>query len=450
MKKRFMALLLVLAMMIPMLALAEDAGATTPDPIPTISTTRTLSFGMSGSDVLQAQQRLKMYGYYTNTLDGKFGNGVLSAVKAFQKANGLTVDGKIGGKTLSVLNTDNAVSKADLNAAATLQYGMSGEAVKELQRQLRSAYYYAGKIDGVFGADVLRAVKWFQASAGLTVDGKAGAKTKDALYNRTAKIFNGGIPVRSLSSGARGYDVYVLQKKLVSLNYLSITPSGYYGADTVAAVKAFQTANGLTADGVAANIVRRYLWPSTVNNQEEQENQNQGTADDPYTDRSLRNGSYGKDVANAQMRLKAAGYLLGNADGIFGPITKKAVLALQKDYNLKQDGVIGPATWAVIKTLNVGNAEPDVVDPSKPAVGANTNKLQQGSSGAAVKKLQQQLIQLGYLGADEDDGKFGPRTRNALMKFQRVEGLTVDGIAGTKTFVRLNEVLGVQWDIPVG
>jgi len=126
------------------------------------------------------------------------------------------------------------------------------------------------------------------------------------------------------------------------------------------------------------------------------------------------------------------------------------VLALQKDYSLKQDGVIGPATWAVIKTLNVSNAEPDVVDPSKPAVGANVTKLQQGSSGAAVKKLQQQLIQLGQLADGEDDGKFGPKTRSALMRFQRTQGLTVDGIAGTKTFVRLNEVLGVQWDIPVG
>jgi len=450
MKKRLLAILLVLAMLLPAVAMATEADAGAEETVPTITTSRTLTYGMSGEDVLQAQKRLKMYGFYSNTLDGKFGNGVLSAVKAFQSANGLTVDGRIGAATLALLNTDDAVSKADVQYQATMQYGMSGENVKELQRQLRSAYYYVGKIDGVFGSDVLRAVKWFQASAGLTVDGKAGPKTKDALYNRSAKIFNGGIPVRTLSSGARGYDVYVLQQKLVSLNYLSISPSGYYGADTVAAVKAFQTANGLKADGIAANIVRRYLWPSTVNNQEEQDKQNQGTVDDPYTERSLRNGSYGNDVANAQMRLKAAGYLLGNADGIFGPKTKAAVLALQKDYSLKQDGVIGPATWAVIKTLNVSNAEPDVVDPSKPAVGANVTKLQQGSSGAAVKKLQQQLIQLGHLADGEDDGKFGPKTRSALMRFQRTQGLTVDGIAGTKTFVRLNEVLGVQWDIPVG
>lgn len=412
--------------------------------------TSTLEYGMTGSAVEALQRLLNQYGYYTGKIDGIFGSGVLAAVKQFQRRNGLTVDGKAGSRTLAVLTSGDAIAKDTPTSSSTLQSGSSGEAVKELQRQLRQTYYYAGTIDGVYGADVTRAVKWFQTSAGLTVDGKAGPATQDALYKRTAKIFNGGIPVRNLASGDRGYDVYVLQQKLVSLNYLVITPSGYYGSDTVAAVKAFQLANGLNADGKAGAIVRRYLWPTLVNDQEEEDKNNQGTVDDPYTERSLRLGSYGNDVANAQMRLKAAGYLLGNADGIFGAKTKAAVIALQKDYNLKQDGIIGTQTWAVIKTLNVSNAEPGVVDPSQPSVGANVTKLQRGSKGAAVKKLQQQLITLNYLAAGEDDGKFGPKTAKALMQFQRDQKISVDGVAGSQTFVRLNEVLGVQWDVPVG
>lgn len=411
----------------------------------------TLEYGMTGSAVEELQRLLKQYGYYTGNIDGIYGNGVLNAVKQFQRRNGLTVDGKAGSRTQAALTSGSAIAKEDpTSSTATLQSGSSGEAVKELQRQLRETYYYAGTIDGVYGADVTRAVKWFQTSAGLTVDGKAGAVTQAALYNRTAKIFNGGIPVRNLASGDRGYDVYVLQEKLASLNYLTITPSGYYGSDTVSAVKAYQQANGLKVDGKAGSVVRRYLWPTIVNNQEEEDKNNQGTIDDPYTERSLRLGSYGNDVANAQMRLKAAGYLLGNADGIFGQKTKAAVIALQKDYNLKRDGIIGAQTWAVIKTLNVSNAEPDVVDPSQPSVGANVTKLQRGSKGAAVKKLQQQLITLNYLPVGEDDGKFGPKTAKAVMQFQRDQKISVDGVAGSQTFVRLNEMLGVQWDVPVG
>ena len=432
--------------------LSEDAlGKNDPDKLPAyVLGTRKLESGMKGEDVLAAQLLLRNLGYYTKATDGKFGPGMRSAVIQFQRRNGVSADGKIGPVTLAALLSDKAVAKGDEDAFETLMLGAAGEKVKELQRELRKVYYYAGEIDGEFDADMVRAVKWFQESAGLTVDGKVGRLTYNALFNRTAAIFNGGIPVRALSSGARGYDVYVLQQKLIALNYLNIAPSGYYGSDTVAAVKAFQAANGLSADGKAGAIVRRYLWPSTVNDKEEQENQNQGTPDDPYTDRTLRNGAYGKDVANMQMRLKAAGYLLGNADGIFGPQTKAAVKALQADYGLKQDGVVGPQTWAIVKTLNVGNAEPDVVDPQKPAVGANVKRIEEGNTGANVKKLQQQLIQLGFLPAGADDGKFGPQTKRALERFQRANGLVVDGIAGTKTFVKLNEKLGIQWDIPVG
>jgi peptidoglycan hydrolase-like protein with peptidoglycan-binding domain len=420
----------------------------TEEPVPEKG--RTLIKGMEGQDVLQAQVRLQWYGYYTGLLDGKFGASMYTAVVKFQRRNELTVDGKIGPSTRAVLFSDNAVGKDDPEAVGTLGYGSHGDAVKELQRQLRETYYYTGTIDGIFGSAVTRAVKWFQASAGLNADGKVGSRTKDALYNRTARIFNGGIPVRELYQGIRGYDVMVLQNKLADMNYnLGYATPGYYDSYTVAAVKAFQANNGLKVDGRATSTLRRYLWPTTVSAEEEEQKQYEGTPDDPFTERTLKVGNYGEDVASMQMRLKSAGYLLGNADGIFGANTKKAVIRLQKDYNLKPDGIVGPQTWAVVKMLNVSNAEPVVVDEDKTAVGANVTKLRRGSRGAQVKKLQQQLIQLGYLPAGEDDGKYGPKTARAVMNFQSDVGITVDGVAGSQTFVRLNEVLGLQWDVSI-
>ena len=437
MMKRFLAFLLALALLLPAGALASGL-------------TRTLQYGVSGEDVLDAQKRLAELEYFDGVQDGNFGKDMTTAVRQFQRVNQLTVDGKIGPKTYEAMNSTDAIGKNDPAAAGTLQYSSSGEAVKELQRQLRETYYYSGTIDGVFGSAVNRAVKAFQSSAGLTVDGKVGGATRNALYNRSAKIFNGGIPVRSLQSGDRGYDVFVLQQKLADLNYISYYQAGYFDSYTVDAIKAFQQANGLKVNGKADSTLRRYLWPTTISNQEEEENFYSGTPDDPYTERTLKQGMYGKDVANMQMRLKSAGYLLGNADGIFGPVTKAAVLALQKDNNLKQDGIVGPQTWAYIKTLAVSNAEPTVVDTSKPSVGAYTTKLRKGSSGTQVKKLQQQLIQLGYLPAGEDDGKYGSKTAYAVMQFQLDQHISVDGVAGPQTFVRLNEELGVQWDVPVG
>ncbi len=450
MLKRLLALVLLLIMALPMAALAEGEGAVTEEQPAPVS--RTLQKGMKGEDVLEAQILLQKYGYYTSVLDGSFGSYMVTSVKQFQRRNELVVDGKIGRNTWAALRSGTAVAKTDPDSTSTLSIGMHGEAVKELQRALRETYYYVGTIDGIFGSDVLRAVKWFQASAGLNADGKAGPRTLDALYNRTAKIFNGGIPVRELAQGSRGYDVYVLQKKLGDLNYnLNYATTGYYDSVTVAAVKAFQKENGLTVNGKAGSVLRRYLWPTTVSQAEEESHQYEGTVDDPYTERTLRLNMYGNDVANAQMRLKAAGYLFGKADGLFGKDTKAAVIKLQKDYNLKQDGIIGPATWTIIKSLNVSGAEPTVVDDNKTAVGAYTTKLRRGSRGTQVLKLQQQLIQLGYLNTGDADGKFGPQTAWAVMQFQKDQGISVDGVAGTQTFSRLNEALGTQWEEePVG
>ncbi len=410
---------------------------------------RTLSKGMSGQDVLEAQQRLQNYSYYTGTIDGNYGNGTYRAVRNFQERNGLPVTGIIDPTTAAVLLSDTAVHALVPEATTyVLSYGATGEAVKELQRQLRDTYYYSGTISGNFDTSVLTAVKAFQASAGLTVDGKAGEKTKTALYNRTAAIFNGGIPVRQLSSGSRGYDVYVLQQRLLDLNYLNIVPTGFMAQNTVTALRYFQLDNALTVNGVLDTNTRRALWPTTTQQALEDAQDATGTVDDPYTEPTLRYGSHGSHVVTAQMYLKAGGYLLGSADGIFGNATMNAVKRLQGDYALTKDGVIGPATWGILKLFNIGNLEPTVVDVTEEAATVTTTKLQRGSRGSLVTKLQQALIQLGYLPVGEDDGIFGLKTYNAVRSFQSAYGLSVDGIAGTRTMVQLNEALGIQFIIP--
>ena len=58
--------------------------------------------------------------------------------------------------------------------------------------------------------------------------------------------------------------------------------------------------------------------------------------------------------------------------------------------------------------------------------------LKQGSTGATVKTMQTKLINWGYL-SGKADGIFGAKTKTAVIKFQRSNGLTADGIVGTKT-----------------
>ncbi len=438
----------ILSLILVLMLLLTACSAAFADPMYSLGD-RTISRGMTGQDVLEAQERLTYYSYYSGTLDGNYGAGTYRAVSSFQSRNGLVVTGIIDSKTAAMLLSDTAVHElTPTSETYVLSAGDSGEAVKELQRQLRQTYYYSGTIDGVYGGAVITAVKAFQASAGLTADGKAGAKTKDALYNRTANIFNGGIPIRTLGSGYRGYDVYVLQQKLIDLNYLSIVPSGFMATATVTALSNFQKDNGLKVTGTLNDVTRRALWPTTIQLQEEIENALTGTEDDPYAEPTLRYGAHGNMVANAQMRLKAAGYLLGSADGIYGKATMAAVKKLQKDYGLTVDGVLGPSTWTILKLFNTSNAEPDLVDTTKKAATVTTKKLQRGSTGSVVTKLQQALISLGYLSYGEDDGIFGAKTYVAVRNFQKAMGLSVDGIAGTNTLVKINEELGVQYITP--
>jgi len=432
-------------------ALSKNDGTTAQFPDTTgLSPNGSMVLGSSGLDVMAAQELLQQYGYYNGLLDGKFSYTMQAAVESFQRRNGLDPDGKIGPLTLAKLNADpdTIVKKSDVDPVTetvALTYGMSGDAVRNLQIALKYYYYYAGMVDGIFGTEVHEAVKSFQESAGLTVDGVAGYATQNALFNGTAAIFNGGIPVRSMYSGTRGYDVAVLQNKLSTLNYLNLSSAtlGYFNAATSAAISKFQKEKGLDVNGAFTPSVRRYLWPTAVDAQDQAavdaQNAELDPFDqvfDPYLGDTLKEGATGQQVAYAQMKLKAAGYLQGNADGVFGPKTTKAVKKLQKDYNLKQDGIIGQSTWLVIRSLDVEPAEQKVVIDGKTSVGASTRILSRGSRGSQVVKLQTKLQELGYY-SGAIDGKFGPATAVAVSKFQLDNKLDPDGIVGTDTYVAL-------------
>ena len=64
--------------------------------------------GDTGSAVKKVQQRLKKLGYYKGKVDGDYGSSTKTAVKNFQKRNGLTANGKVNSKTLAKLNSSNA------------------------------------------------------------------------------------------------------------------------------------------------------------------------------------------------------------------------------------------------------------------------------------------------------------------------------------------------------
>ncbi len=72
--------------------------------------------GSTGSVVRQIQTKLSNWGYYSGSVDGIFGSGTESAVKHFQRKNGLTADGIVGSRTLAALGISDAGSASGSNS----------------------------------------------------------------------------------------------------------------------------------------------------------------------------------------------------------------------------------------------------------------------------------------------------------------------------------------------
>ncbi len=76
-------------------------------------------YGSRGDEVKQIQTKLKNWGYYSGNVDGIYGSATLSAVKYFQRKNGLTADGIAGTKTLQALGIYNSSSSQNTSSNST-------------------------------------------------------------------------------------------------------------------------------------------------------------------------------------------------------------------------------------------------------------------------------------------------------------------------------------------
>ena len=110
---------------------------------------------------------------------GTYGPGTEGAVRRFQAARGLHVDGRCGQQTWSVL------VEAGYRLGDRLLYHrtplLRGDDVHELQQRLGALGFDAGRVDGYFGVDTARALKDFQQNVGLTSDGICGPDALAAI-----------------------------------------------------------------------------------------------------------------------------------------------------------------------------------------------------------------------------------------------------------------------------
>ena len=147
---------------------------------PTVPDMPMLYRGCTGDAVKTLQDKLNTLGYNSGNVDGIFGVKTYAAVTAFQKANGLGVDGIVGkltwGKIYGV-SPAMPVETTTVVGRPMVSYGSRGDAVRKLQELLNALGYDCGSVDGIFGSKTKAAVLAFQKANGLGADGIVGPLT---------------------------------------------------------------------------------------------------------------------------------------------------------------------------------------------------------------------------------------------------------------------------------
>lgn len=168
----------------------------------------------------------------------------------------------------------------------------------------------------------------------------------------------------------------------------------------------------------------------------------------------LRRGDNGPAVRHVQQALADLGFDVA-VDGIFGRGTEQAVEQFQANQGLIADGVVGPNTLDALGLSALSGPDFDPL-PEEEFEGdaPATLMLSEGQSGPAVRQLQQDLTAAGFP-CGEIDGVFGAATVEAVLAFQRSQGLIDDGIVGPETSAALQLVLagmpsGDFSDLPAG
>lgn len=439
---------------------ATAAPTIIPTPVPTptsapINSTSvafpgTLSKGSTGAAVKQLQKRLIELNYLTGAADGAFGNATKAAVKAFQAARGLNVTGDVDQLTHNALYSSDADTSVGDNFVE-ISRGSTGEAVKTLQQRLTTLGYYSGSLQGTFGALTEAALMDFQSTAGLTRTGVLDKATYTLLYSPRAPYNESEDgDYTELKMGDMGSDVKKLQQRLIDLKFLSDNADGYFGGNTQTAVKAFQIACGISVTGVATMETQARLFAydaPMAGTATATPAPSAAPAATAYPE--LKTGSVGANVKTLQRRLIELKLLTGSADGAYGAKTAAAVKTFQISVGLEATGIADSATQIALYTGNLPTVTPAptaTATPDPDATPAPTYTiLKSGSTGEAVKKLQERLEELGYYTATVNS-IYDSNTVNAVKSFQKGNQISVDGVAGTQTQTRLYSDDAVSYD----
>ncbi|EFB76993.1 putative peptidoglycan binding domain protein [Subdoligranulum variabile DSM 15176] len=319
------------------------------------------------------------------SVDGNFGASTQRAVTGFQSLFGLTADGLVGRATWNKLNevalaVANEIVEPNVapgQFTTTVREGNRGTTVRAVQYYLRrlSAYYSdipSVTVDGVFGSATTKAVKAWQARAGLTVDGVVGRLTWNSLYAAVENLAESGpvvraaslpAPTSTLQPGDTGASVLRLDRLLLFLgqwlpeiNFLGSTaPSDVYSNDLEITVRSAQRYFGLPETGQVTAADWNVFLKAAQSLSEVNPAAAAPEPDGIWPASALTLGSSGPAVLQVQRWLNLIasvdqGYSFVPETGDFDDATQNALENYQLTAGLPTLGVVDAATWESLRT----------------------------------------------------------------------------------------------------
>jgi len=247
-----------------------------------------------------------------------------------------------------------------LDNCPILAQGYQGGCVNQLQTELNTIDHAGLPVDGIFGPLTRQAVITFQQQHGVTpADGIVGPLTKAALDKASSSPSQPGVPAGSavnldncptLSEGYRGGCVNQLQTELNSIDHAGLPVDGIFGPQTQQAVITFQQNNDVSpADGVVGPLTKAALDQTGAPAAPGSSNGPVILDDCPV----LAQGYQGGCVNELQTELNTDDNAGLPVDGIFGPLTRQAVITFQQQHGVTPaDGIVGPLTKAALDNTN--------------------------------------------------------------------------------------------------
>ena len=307
--------------------------------------------GGKGDYVVWFQNRLKTLGYYDGKLSKAYNASTAKAAKDFQLANKLKQTGRGDKTTRDTAFDKKAVTRRQYekdNFILELKPGATGEQVEQYQGRLVH-YGYLAEATGNFDGETKLATKFFQAAHKFKVDGIATTALRERINKDSGVV---GYADYALVQGRTGFtakkgvfglNVLQVQMRLEQLGYYKGAIDATYSSALGDAVITFKKFNNFAK--AAATV--------TKSDRAALDSMDALTYDEVYGPDTIKPGSKGKAVLEAQIILRELKFYKGSLNSEYGSSMTSAVKNFQRAKKLYPTGWLYSTSMELLEKYSV-------------------------------------------------------------------------------------------------